>query len=129
MQVPAPQTRPGPHDTHAEPSWPQALSLVAAMQVLPLQHPLQVDALHAVPPTHAPPEQVAPDWQAPQLTPFKPQLVVVCDEGGRHVPPEQQPAQLKKSHPVTAVHAPLLHESPVPHALQAAPALPHRPVD
>ena len=99
------------------------------MHELPLQQPLQVDALHTVPPTHAPPLQVAPDRQLAQRAPLRPQLAVVCEEAGKQLPPEQHPAQLKKSQPVTDEHAPLLHDSPDPQALQFAPAVPHSPPD
>jgi len=46
-------------------------------------------------------------------------------DSSSHVPPLQQPAH----EPPPQLHVPLEHESPVLHALQAAPPAPHWPDD
>ena len=80
------------------------MSLVAVTQVLPLQQPLQLVSLQTLPPTHEPVLQVEPLRHGLQLAPFTPHEVVVCEADATHAPPEQQPAQLKKSQAVVAVH-------------------------
>lgn len=130
-QVPAVQIFPGPQATQAEPLLPQAVAVVApaATQVLPLQQPVQLVALHSVPPVQMPPVQAEPLVQAAQAAPLSPQLVMVCEVGSVQVLFEQQPAQLKKSHALPVVHTPLRQTLLPWQVVQAAPAVPHCAAD
>lgn len=129
MHVPPLHTCPGPHDTQAEPCWPQAESVVLVTHELPLQHPLQLVALQTVPPLQTPPAHVEPFWQALQVLPLTPQLRLDCEAVPMHDVPTQQPAQLKKSQLEAAPHTPLEHDRPTSQALHAAPAVPQMPSD
>lgn len=130
MHVPPLQTLPAPHATQAAPLWPHEPSLGVVTQVLPLQQPeAQVVALQAVPPVQTPPVQVAPLVHAAQAAPLSPQVAALCAEVATHVPPEQQPVQLKKSHAEPVVHTPLTQELPDAHMVHAAPLVPQLAAD
>ena len=96
-------------------------SPVSTSQVVPLQQPVQ----EVVPPQeHTPAEHESPDPQAAHATPLVPHWVADCEDCETHALPLQHPV----GHEVAShTHLPVIvsHSCPVPHALQAAPPVPH----
>ncbi len=137
-QAPAAQlSAVAPQATQTLPPVPQATA-DGVVQVEPEQQPFgQLDALH---PEQAPPLHASPTGHAAQAAPPRPHAVAVSP--GRHVVPEQQPAQetllhtqdpprhccpARQTGPVPQAHAPAaLHASARTgsQATQAAPPVP-----
>ena len=118
---------PEAHAAHWAPLAPQELfvSLPTGSHVFPLQQP---SAQEFASQTHCPVVVLHswPDGHPAQVAPLLPQELVDSAESASQLPvPVQQPAHDPPPH----VHAPLLHESPDPHALHAAPPVPHCEVD
>jgi hypothetical protein len=95
-----------------------------ASHTLPLQQPLGHEVASQ---THCPVALLHswPDGHAEHVAPLEPQEVLDSPESGWHAPPLQQPAHA----PPPQLHTPLEQVSPVPHALHAAPPVPHWPDD
>jgi hypothetical protein len=95
------------------------------MHLDPLQQPLQLVELQTVPPVHTPAVHVDPFKQVVHVAPLMPHDELFCALGCWHTPFAQHPVQLKKSHAVLGVHAPLMHELPLGQTLHACPLKPH----
>jgi hypothetical protein len=104
---------------------PQTLlfSEAHATQVFPLQHPLGQEFASQ---THWPLVVLhsVPAGQASHVAPPAPQEPLVSLATSSQLVPLQHPLQV----PPPQLQTPVLHVSPIPHAVQAAPAVPHWPV-
>lgn len=90
-----------------------------------MQQPLQFVWLQVEPPVHTPPAQLEPFAQEVQVAPLTPHDRSDWPVTIWHVPLEQQPAQLKKSHATVGEQMPEPQELFGGHAMQLDPPEPH----
>jgi hypothetical protein len=118
---------PDPHAPHVAPPVPQEpfdSTEYASHVPLEVQQPAGHDVASQ---THLPAELHSwPEGHAAHVAPLLPHEALDSPDSCSHTPrPVQQPAHAPPLHE----HVPFEHESPLPHALQAAPPAPHWELD